>query len=182
MKTHSITRSLIISILMLNSPIAMSGGIVDIEYMPNSGGYKNTFGLGFYKFNDDGFGGYANFLTYLGKDEPLYDTLTISSFGDPVRERYTDLTIGNIGITKKLFNNLGLYAGIGYASGTGIARKYDPLQILGSGGTYYVYDPANDHSGVNLNAGVILMLEKLALNIGYQSFTKTAYIGIGASF
>jgi len=112
----------------------------------------------------------------------MYENLTVSSFGDPVVERYKDLALGNIGITKKVSQNFIAYAGIGYASATGGAKKYDPLLILGSNGTYYVNDPQNDKSGANFNAGIIVALDKLAFNIGYNSFTSSAFFGIGGRF
>ena len=176
-----------ITILILNSATAQSEGVFDIEYVPaggdkstfGPGGYHSVFGIGGYGFNEDRFGFYGNIQMSLAKREPMYDSLTVSSFGDPVTERYKDLFIIDFGATRKITSNIGAYAGLGYASVTGEAQKYDPLHILGTNGTYYVKDPQYDKSGGNLNAGIIVLLKGLALNFGYHTFTKSTYFGLG---
>jgi len=177
-----VRQALAISILLFCSANAQSEGVFDIEYVPRASGYESAFGVGYYQTKEDGFGLYGNIHATLTQREPMYESLTVNSFGDPVVERYKDLAIGNIGITKKFTQNLTVYAGVGYASATGGAKKYDPLHILGSNGTYYVDDPANDKSGANFNAGLIISLEKLAFNLGYNSFTSSAFFGIGGKF
>jgi len=149
----------------------------DIEYLPKTGEYESAIGAGYYQLNESAFGFYGNFQVTIKNNEPMYENLTVSSFGDPVTQRTKELLIGNIGITRGFTPNIGMYAGIGYASATGIAQKHDPVFILAPDGLYYVKDPSNDKSGVNLNAGIILSIKSVAFNAGYHSFTKSAYFG-----
>jgi|AZIK01.1.fsa_nt_gi hypothetical protein len=160
---------------------ARSESAWDIEYLP-SGDYESAFGAGVYQAKQEGVGFYGNLQITLTEREPEYDSLTISSFGDPVTNRYKDIMIFNFGITKQVASNVSGYAGIGYASATGIAQKDDPMNILASDGKYYVDDPANDESGGNLNAGILFGTEKIVFNLGYHSFTSSAYFGIGGRF
>lgn len=180
--TMNARQAIAITILLLCSAKAQSEGVLDIEYVPKASGYESALGVGYYQIKDDGLGVYGNIQLTLMKREPMYENLSVSSFGDPVTERYKDLIMGNVGITKNVTPSFVVYAGVGYASAAGVARKYDPLGILGGGGTYYVNDPQNDKSGANLNAGIIFVLDKLALNIGYNSFTSSAFFGIGGRF
>lgn len=164
------------------SAVAPSTLIMDVEYVPTSNGVDNAWGFGAYMLKEQDVGYYFNLQATLTKREPHYASLNVNSFGDPVTARYKELTIGNIGLTKKLNDNFGLYGGIGYGAVTGVARKYDPMLILGNNGTYYVPDTANDKSGVNLNLGALVSSGNVSLNVGYHSFAKTAYFGIGGSY
>lgn len=182
MKTPKFRLAAACSILLFSSSLAYGKDVIDLEYAPRSSVYENAFGVGYYQMEDEGIGLYGNVLATISKREPLYPSLNVTSFGDPVVATYKELSMINIGATKKLHENFGIYAGIGYASAKAVAQKQDPLGILGSNGTYYVNDPQQDNSGANLNAGIILMLDKFALNIGINSFTGTAYFGFGAGF
>ena len=176
MKPTSSTQAVAATILLFNSVTVQGEGVLNIEYVP---GYERTLGAGYYQFNDNGFGFYGNAQTTLKKRQPMYQNLTVSSFGDPVTGRYKDLNVGDIGITRKISPGVGVYAGLGYATVTGEAQKRDPLQVFGTNGVYYVKDPQNDKSGANLNAGIIMLSQHLSFNIGYHSITKSAYFGIG---
>ncbi len=150
----------------------------DIEYLPSTE-YERAFGAGAYRFRHNAVGFYGNFQITLADREPKYDSLNIASYGDPVTDRYKDIMLFNIGITGQINENIGGYAGVGYASVKGIAQKYDPMRILASDGIYYVDVPSDDESGVNLNAGVIFGFEKVIFNIGYHSFSSSVYFGVG---
>ena len=167
--------------LLVFSSNASSETQWDVEYLP-SDEYEQAFGIGVYQSKTDGFGFYGNLQVTLSDREPKYDSLNVSSYGDPVTERYKDITIFNVGITKRLSSNLNTYAGVGYAVSRAVAKKNDPFNILGSDGDYYVDDPANDESGGNLNAGILLGVGKVVFNFGYHSFTSSPYIGVGGSF
>lgn len=163
-------------------PIAAHSEVLwDLEYLPKDL-YESAIGTGIYQIKPSGVGFYGNFQMTLTQREPHYDTLNTSSFGDPVVETFKDLMILNIGITKQLGQYAAIYAGAGYASVTGVARKYDPMHILGENGDYYVDEPAYDDSGANINAGLIFKYKKLGVNFGYQSFPKIPYAGIGMVF
>lgn len=190
MKTAIISHTTVAMLFLLSPLISYAQSnattpktIADIEYSPG-GTYGSALGLGLYKLDPIGIGFYGNLLTSINaKREPQYDALTVTSFGDPVTDRFKDkLLMINLGITKSFTANIGGYIGIGYASADGRAQKFDPLRILASDGTYYVNDPANDKSGANLNGGVILGFEKVSLNVGYNSFTARPYVGLGVRF
>ncbi len=162
-------------------PQANSETAGDIEYLPDSD-YESALGAGIYQSKNESIGFYVNMQLTLNVREPHYDSLNITSFGDPVTDRYRDIFLINAGITKQLAPFITGYAGAGLASVTGIAQKDDPSNILASDGKYYVDDPQNDETGGNINAGVIIKAGSLAFNIGYHTFTNSAYFGIGAQF
>jgi len=58
----------------------------------------------------------------------------------------------------------------------------EKLVNLSVDGVYYVPDTANDHTGGNLNAGILFEVGMVSINIGYHSFTSSTYFGIGGSF
>lgn len=176
MKPTNSRQAVAATIFLLNSATVQGEGVLNLEYVP---GHEKTLGAGYYQFNDDGFGFYGNAQTTLKKRQPMYQNLTVSSFGDPVTERYKDLNVGDIGITKKINSSVGVYAGLGYATVAGEAQKRDPLQVFGANGVYYVKYPQYDKSGANFNAGIIVLSQHLAFNIGYHSITKSAYFGFG---
>lgn len=118
-------------------------------------------------------------ITY---NEPHYEFLNVNSFDDPVTGRYEEILIFDFGLTKKITPILNGYLGIGYVSVEGFAEKYDSTYILSVDGIYYVSDSAKDHAGGNLNAGILLNAGSVSFNIGYHSFTSSAYFGIGGSF
>ena len=172
-----------ISILLLSIANAKAdgGSLWTIEYLPSSE-YKSAIGFGIYGAKYDGIGYYGNFQLTISTNEPHYESLNINSFGDPVTDRYEDLMIFNVGITKRISSVLGGYLGVGYAFVEGFAEKYDPYHILSSNGYYYVSDTAKDESSGNVNAGILLDAGSVTINIGYHSFTSSAYFGIGGRF
>jgi hypothetical protein len=161
---------------------ARSQNFVDIEYLPAGGGYESSFGVGFYNLAQDKFGLYFNGQTNLSKREPKYESLSTTTFGDPILKKYKELTAFNLGATRSLGSVVAVYGGVGYAIATGGAQMFDPLHILAGDGIYYVNDSAGDKSGMNVNGGIIVHGDKVMLNVGYHSFSKTYYFGVGASF
>jgi hypothetical protein len=106
----------------------------------------------------------------------------VDSFGDPVTDRFQDLTLLNFGMTRSLGGGIAAYAGLGYGWATGVAEKNDPTRILSSDGEYYVDDPANDESGANANIGVLVNAGAVSLDISYHSFAESIHVGIGSTF
>lgn len=149
-------------LLFLFSAIARGDGVFDIEYMPKRGAYEAALGAGLYLFKDRALGYYGAFQVTTADHDPTYGQLNPGSFGDPVVKRTKDVVVGDIGTTIRVTTNFGAYAGVGYASAEGIARKFDSSFILSSNGTYYVKDHQNDKSGADVNAGVMLLLESYA--------------------
>ncbi len=145
--------------------------------------YTGAVGLGFYHVKENDISFYVNFYGTLSGYEPDYDSLDISSFGDPVTKKYKSLTLINLGLTKKIFDGFSIYAGVGYAGVSGKAQKYDSLHILAEDGYYYVEDPENNESGVNLNTGVLYKIYgQFEITVGYQSFSNSINIGYGYCF
>jgi hypothetical protein len=161
---------------------AMAEGVGAIEYLPANNGVNAGWGGGIYALKDEGVGFYGNVLTSGGGRKPMYESLSVSSFGDPVTARYKDPFVLNVGVTKKFGTNVAGFVGVGYASVRGEAQKFDPMYILGSNGTYYVKDPAGDKSGMNANVGLLLTVDKFAVTVGYNSFLNTTSLGIGIKF
>ncbi|MDX1610150.1 MAG: hypothetical protein R3225_08515 [Halofilum sp. (in: g-proteobacteria)] len=152
-----------------------------VQYLPE-GDYESAFGVGVYRFESEGFGFYGNVALTLADRAPYYESLTVDSFGDPVTKRYQDLALFSVGITRALTENIGGYVGAGYGWAIGVARKDDPTNILASDGEYYVDDPANDESGLNVNAGLIFFTSGPVFEIGYHSFAERLYLGVGVLF
>ena len=152
-----------------------------VEYLP-SDDYKSVVGFGMYDIKAESHGYYGNIHVSITANDPHYDFLNVNSFGDPVTDRYEELLIFNVGLTKKITSAFNGYLGIGYAAVEGYAEKYDPTFILSVDGVYYVPDTANDHTGGNLNAGILFEVGRVSINIGYHSFTSSTYFGIGGSF
>lgn len=183
MSSKGFTRALLAASTLFSVSTAALGAEIafDIEYLPESD-YESAIGVGVYRFEDDGIGFYGNLQLTLAPREPHYDSSLTSGFGDPVTARYRDILLVNVGLTKKFTDGFGGYAGVGFASVTGVAERYDSWHILASDGVYYEDDPDNDESGLNLNAGLMFGLGSVALNVGYHSFTSSLYFGAGLQF
>lgn len=154
-----------------------------IQFIPSSSSLEEALGFGFYALRDDPVGLYGNVATTTREREPHYESLNTGSFGDPITERFKELTVFAVGPTRKLTDSVSVFAGIGYGWGDAKAEKDDPTHILASDGKYYVDDPSNDESGVNANAGVLITPgDNFTVELGYHSFPGTGYIGLGWSF
>lgn len=171
-----------IAVILFASRATFAESIVDIEYIPSANGYSNAYGIGAYQLKEEGLGFYGNIATTLASRKPMYESLTVTSFGDPVTARYKDLTVFNLGLTRKFNSNFAGYVGGGYVSAKGVAQKYDPMRILDASGTYYVNDPVNDKSGGNVNAGLMAIFGTIGFNVGYNSFLSAAYVGVGLKY
>jgi len=59
-------------------------------------------------------------------------------------------------------------------------KGYGTLEGIGKNGSGSWYDDASyTKSGVNLNGGFILGFTNFGINLGFNSLSKTMYIGIG---
>ncbi len=152
-----------------------------VEYLP-SDDYKSVVGFGVYDIKDESYGYYGNMHVSITANKPHYDFLNVNSFGDPVTDRYEELLMFDFGFTKKITTSLNGYFGIGFASVEGYAEKYDSTFIFSVDGKYYVPDTANDHTGGNINVGLLFEVGVVSLNLGYHSFTRRAYFGLGGNF
>lgn len=153
-----------------------------VQYLAPGGDYEKGVGLGVYHYpGKDKWGYFLNFQIGIHKGEPYYETLDIDSFGDPVRGRYQDPVVINVGMTRS-FGQFGVFAGAGFGGSSGVARKYDPMHILADDGEYFTPDSELDTSGVNFTAGGTVDLGKLSLDLGYNTSTTSFYFGVGSTF
>lgn len=181
MRLPLLTTRLILALVAVTSPALGGTGVV--QYIPSSGVYQDAFGFGLYSFQSDPVGLYVNFASTLRENEPHYDSLTVDSFGDPVTDRFKELTVFAVGPTRELTDSIAVYVGLGYGWGDAKAEKDDPTHILADDGRYYVDDPNNNESGININGGVALNVSaRMSIDIGYHSFPGTGYLGIGWRF
>lgn len=172
----------VVLVLLININIANAEMVITGQYLSSSE-CEDALGLGIYKLNNYAVGGYGNLQASLfRRSEPHYKSLNLNSFGDPVTSWFKDIFTINGGLTKKITKYIAVYAGIGYAYIDGIAEKYDPYHILSPDGYYYVYDPSNSSDGLNMNAGLLISVEKLAIEIGYNTFVENIYFGVGINF
>jgi len=149
-----------------------------MDYMP-SDQYESVIGFGVYDFKDESYGYYGSVHISITATENYYDFLNVKSFGDPVTDRFEEIMIFDVGLTKRLSLNMNGYAGIGVAFVEGYAEKYDSTFTFSVDGRYVVPDTENDRSGGNINLGLMLNIDSLSLNIGVHSYTKSAYVGFG---
>ena len=163
----------------LNLQPASAERLFTLQYSAGDSSEAHLLGLGLY--NTDTKLYFNSRITMA--PEPHYDALNINSFGDPVRSRFNDWMILNVGTVTSLGQSLSAYIGVGYSSGKGKARKHDPDFILASDGKYFVDDPVNDTSDVNFNAGLLFKIsEKWIAEVGYDTTPGIMYFGGGAKF
>ena len=154
------------------------------QYLPNND-YETVVGVGLYSFKYRETSYYINgqfTAQSTSERDDFYETLTVNSFGDPIVGYISDFGTLNIGMTRSLGEKFGVFAGIGYAWVEGYAEMFDPLYILSSDGYYLVRESSPDDSGFNANGGAILQIGRLSLELGYHSYVKQGYAGIGLSF
>ncbi len=174
----------VLFLLMIILPsTVMAEGALMAQYAPGNSKYEDALGLGIYELKDERIGIYVNLQAsgVYGR-EPYYESLTTTSFGDPITNTYNDIAVLNLGITKRAISQVYAYVGLGYAVLAGTVEKYDPYHILASDGYYYVGDPANTDSGINVNVGLLFNINRLTAELGYNSFFSNIYFGIGINF
>lgn len=153
-----------------------------VQYLAPGGDYEKGVGFGVYHYpGDDQWGYFMNLQVGIHQGEPYYEKLDPGSFGDPVRGRYQDPVIFNVGATRS-FGQFGIFAGLGYGGSSGVARKYDPLHILADDGEYYTPDSELDESGVNFTAGGTVDLGQISFDLGYNTASTSLYFGVGSTF
>jgi len=135
--------------------------------------------------NKTGFYGAVRFGGMLLGDDnsDYYENISVNKaeniFGDDQIETGEGSFTFDIGITQFLMRPIYLYIGLGYTSRYGYRRYYDPFEILGSNGKYWIDDPDVESSSVNIFGGfVILSGENVSLNIGYNSSPPGFNVGI----
>ena len=165
-------------------PALPGRGAFTLQYTPGDD-YETVMGIGFYSFRRSlpSFYFSAQVTTTPTSDsDDFYKNLTTASFGHPVTGYISDFATLNAGTTYSVTDRLGLYLGLGYGSITGYAELFDYQRILDFDGYYLVRDPTPDRNGANVNAGLLLFLGGVSVEVGYHSFIQKAYVGVGFAF
>jgi len=120
-----------------------------------------------------------------GSENPnYYDSISQNTFNDPKIDEAWDRIIVNVGITKKLNNELFLYSGVGLSYNELLFKLDDPLDILGdSKGHYWV---RGDESEIvpNFTIGAIVFTKpdgQIGLNVGFHTANIGVDIGVAYS-
>lgn len=163
-----------LAMLALGSTARAESTFVDINYQVKQSDTLDGIGAGVYQLKDQGTGYYLNGT--VGMTPQGYSEYGSSS-GTP-SERARVPYILNIGATfaavgpgslVPFYKTIHSYFGVGYGSMQGIG-KY--------GQSWYDLD-SYTQNGANLNGGFILGFENFGINLGFNSLSKTMYIGIG---
>ncbi len=163
------------STLWLASSFALADSMfTDLNYQAKQSDTTEGLGIGFYELKDQGTGFYINGT--IGSTPNGYSEYSYSSGSYTERARVP--YIANMGATfaavgpgslVPFYKTIHSYVGVGYGSLEGIA-KY--------GESWYDLD-SYTKSGVNLNGGFILGFDSFGINLGFNSLSKSVYVGIG---
>lgn len=171
-------QKLFILLLCISSKAYAEQNFVDIGYTPSNSSLTESINFGVYGLKENN-SLYMNFNLGL---KPNNYVDSISYYGTASDIKQTPLSI-NIGRTfpivpdsakLPIYKSIHSYLGVGYASLSGIAR----YTYYGTDRGYYNYT-SKDKSGLNLNGGFIFLFNSFGLNVGVNSFTKSAYVNIG---
>ena len=161
--------------LLISTGIAHADSLfADLNYQVKQSDTTDGLGIGVYQLKDQGTGYYINGT--LGLPPEGYNAYGYSygSYTDRARVPY----IASVGATfaavgpgslVPFYKTIHSYVGIGYGTLEGVA-KYD--------GSWYDLD-SYTKNGMNLNGGFILGFDSFGINLGFNSLSKSVYIGIG---
>lgn len=114
------------------------------------------------------------------KPSDYVDSVSYSGTASDIKQTPLIFNIGKTfpivpdGTKVPIYKSIHSYFGVGYASLSGIAK----YTSFGYDRGYYNY-PSQDKSGLNLNGGLLFIFDSFGVNIGVNSFTKSAYMNIG---
>ena len=169
-----VTLSSILPLLCAAGVAHADATFADLNYQVKQSDTQAGLGLGVYQLKDQGMGYYLNGTIGLPPEGYNSYGYSFGSYSERARVPY----IANIGATfaaigpgssVPFYKTIHSYVGIGYGTMEGIA-KY--------GQNWYDLD-SYTRNGVNLNGGFILGFESFGINLGFNSLSKTMYIGIG---
>jgi hypothetical protein len=156
------------------------GGLTaTFQYIRSS--YKPAFGIGLFQqnFRSKQFAYYMNYQTHLTRRGPfLSDPIDL---GQKTKRRFQDIELLNFGINRRIQRNSSLYFGLGFAHVKSILEKDDIGNFNSQSGVFYTSNTDGDKFGFNFNFGALLRRKNHVLEIGYHSFTKRYYFGLGLS-
>ena len=167
------------SMLWLTSSFALADStFTDVNYQAKQSDTTHALGIGFYELKDQGAGLYINGtigMTPSGYSEYSYSS---GSYTERARVPY----IANVGATfaavgpgslVPFYKTIHSYVGVGYGSLEGVG-KYETWYDE----SWYDLDSYTKR-GINLNGGFILGFDTFGINLGFNSLSKSVYVGIG---
>lgn len=170
--------SLAFSLLLVMNASHAEQNFADIGFSPANGSITESFGFGVYGLKENN-SMYINFSLGL-KPSDYVDSTSYYGTASDIKQTPMTFNIGRTfpiipdGTKVPIYKSIHSYFGVGYASLSGIAKYTSNGYNYG----YYNY-PSKDKSGLNLNGGLIFMFDSFGLNVGVNSFTKSAYMNIG---
>ena len=180
-------RSIFIFVIMVSigftSDEGLRGAFAELLIFPSIRTYGATKGIGLSTYKSKGLGFYMSLSGTFFPKTATYDDVTINTFGDRVVGVMENYSIVNMGVTKRVMNNLGIFMGFGHHRILSITEMYDPFRILGDNGKYYVNSTyRTDDSGMHSVIGAVVSIKRFTFSVQYDSFLRTKVIGIGFKF
>jgi hypothetical protein len=103
-------------------------------------------------------------------------------YGDAQIGEAKSILMANVGLTHKTSDGVAVYAGVGYTWESSYKQFYDPYEILGDSGQYYVEDPGASNNRLNINGGMLITAGHWAALIGYDTSPGSLNLGLGIYF
>lgn len=138
-----------------------------------------------------GLGGYLDAKANITKTSPNYDTVTRfvaeQTFHDAFVTDKTQWGTVIAGVTLHMLGPLYFYGGLGYSWSQYWRQYSDNTGIIGTdAGMYWVHDSSKDTSGLNVNAGALLLFgiterRSLSLILGFDRLPLGINLGVGLS-
>lgn len=137
-----------------------------------------------------GAGLYADFKLTTGSpgDSPYYlPNVTVAdaefTFGDQMFSKESDWVSVNLAMVYAITGELALYGGAGYSKREHYRQYYDETLTRGDLGFYWVSDPDNSGTRVNVLGGALLRVTRFALfQLGVESQPLGADVGVVLTF
>jgi len=171
-------QKILFSLLFLGNIAFAEQKFIDIGYTSAKSSLTESVNFGVYGLQENK-PIYMNFNLGLTPSDYVDSTYTFGKASD-IKQVPMSINIGRTfsivpeSAKMPFYKSIHSYLGIGYASFSGIAKYTTSRTDLG----YYNY-PSKDKSGFNINGGLIFVFNPLGVNIGVNSFTKSAYVNIG---
>ena len=169
-----ITLAASLALLLFSSITHADSTFADINYQVKQSDTTEGIGLGVYQLKDEGTGYYLNGTIGLPPNGYNAYGYSYGSYTERARVPY----IASVGATfaavgpgslVPFYKTIHSYVGIGYGTLEGVA-KY---------GQSWYDDSSYTKHGMNLNGGFILGFDSVGINLGFNSLSKSVYIGIG---
>jgi hypothetical protein len=146
-------------------------------------------GLFFGGYARSGFSWFVDFKWQPDKPErnrePFYPGLTFadleSELGHLRTEEWITVSVINLGLTRRLRQNLACYLGLGLCYSSSYVRGRDPERIMGRDGLYLVRGDEGERS-LNLCMGFICLTGPMFLSFGVDSQLPGISIALGFQY